>query len=95
MSHSHSLKAYEERVAEEEEDQGDQGKLMYANNESQSSRGGYNGDNRYRGRGGRYQNRGRGRGRYFAPRDASRVRCYRCDKLGHYVTDCPDLKLKL
>ena len=56
------LKAYEEHVAEEEEDQGDQGKLMYANNESQSSCGGYNGNNRYRGRGGRYQNRGRGRG---------------------------------
>ena len=21
--------------------------------------------------------------------------CYRCDKTGHYVYDCPDLKLKL
>ena len=96
------LKAYEERVAEEEEAQDDQGKLMYANLDLQSNRGtiepqtnrNFNGDNRYRGRGGRYQNRGRGRGRYYAPRDASRVTCYRCDKLGHYVTDRPDLKLK-
>lgn len=89
------LKAYEERVAEEEEVPEEQGKLMYANSDTQSNRGGFNGDSRYRGRGGRYQNRGRGRGRYYTPRDASRVTCYRCDKLGHYVTDCPDLKLKL
>lgn len=33
------LKAYEERVAEEEEEQKDQSKLMFANMESQSSRG--------------------------------------------------------
>lgn len=89
------LKAYEERVAEEEEVPEEHGKLMYANSDTQSNRGGFNGDNRYRGRGGRYQNRGRGRGRYYTPRDASRVTCYRCDKLGHYVMDCPDLKLKL
>ena len=89
------LKAYEERVAEEEEVQDDQGKLMYANQETQSNRG-FGNDYRGRGRGGRnYYNRGRGRGRYYTPRDPSKVTCYRCDKLGHYVTDCPDRLLKL
>ena len=28
-------------------------------------------------------------------RDASRITCFRCDKLGHFVAQCPDLKLKL
>ena len=52
------LKAYEERVAEEEEVQDDQGKLMYANQETQSNRG-FGNDYRGRGRGGRnYYNRG-------------------------------------
>ena len=43
------LKAYEERICEEEEDrQDDQSKMMYANMETQSNRD-YHGD--YRGRG--------------------------------------------
>lgn len=57
------LKAYEERIAEEEEEQpDDQNKLMYANSESrQSVQEGYRGN---RGRGGRsYWRGGRGRGR--------------------------------
>ena len=44
------LKAYEERVAEDEETSEEQRKFMYANSEQQSTRS-YNGNNRGRGRG--------------------------------------------
>lgn len=50
---------------------------------------------RGRGRGGRSYYRGRGRGRAYYERDASRITCFRCDKVGHFVAQCPDLKLKL
>lgn len=96
------LKAYEERVADDEEPKEDQSKLLYANNETPSNR---EKNNEYRGRGrGRGSNyRGRGRGRnngayngaYNGPRDASRITCFRCDKVGHYVYQCPDRLLKL
>ena len=93
------MKAYEERVREEDELQEEQNKLMYANSEPQTTQSNqdYNRENRYhRGRGrGRSYYRGRGRGRYYGDRDASKVVCYRCDKLGHYVTDCPDHILKV
>ncbi|XP_048611726.1 uncharacterized protein LOC125586006 [Brassica napus] len=58
------LKAYEERICEDEdENQDDQGKLMYANSESlNDNNGGYVGT-RGRGQGGRSAWRGRGRGR--------------------------------
>ena len=98
------LKAYEERVQDEDQ-QEDQGKLLYTNTDSQGQQEGYG---RGRGHGGRYNNRGRGRGRYNGGRsnwrqggdwtqgrDASKVVCYRCDKTGHYVYDFPDRLLKL
>lgn len=111
------LKAYEERIAEEEETEQDQGKLMYTNTEGQANqshggnrsssdqnnqdynnRGYYRDHNnesyRGRGRGGRSYYRGRGRGR-FSERDASRVTCFRCDKVGHFAAMCPDRLLKL
>jgi len=55
---------------------------------------------RYRGRGGK-GNRGRGRGRSNYQTDQeqtkekkekSKVICYRCDKLEHYASVCPDRK---
>lgn len=58
---------------------------------------------RNRGRGREFQ-RGRGRGRYGnrsqnsghdKERDANHITCYRCDKQGHYTSNCPDRLLKL
>ncbi|XP_010507360.1 PREDICTED: uncharacterized protein LOC104783956 isoform X2 [Camelina sativa] len=102
------LKVYEERVVEEEEestttDQG-QTKLLYANNDTQSSYSpvpvaapptrDYNSNYRGRSRGGRYY-RGRGRGGSYKARDLSEVTCFRCDKQGHFASRCPDRLLKL
>ena len=94
------LKAYEERIFEEEEEkQDDQGqsKLMYANTETQQYQERYE-LNRGRGRGGRFQYQRRGRGRYLYQKygnyrpniDLSKVVCYRCDKTDHYASSCPD-----
>ena len=96
------LKTYEERVAEEEDETQD--KLMYAaNTESQpasnSSNRDYNNNYRGRGRGGRFYNRGRGIGRYNDRYqdnfDMTKIMCFRCDKMGHFASVCPDRLLKL
>ncbi|XP_013601562.1 uncharacterized protein LOC106378214 [Brassica napus] len=84
------LKAYEERIRVIEDIEEDQSKLMYTNTEQQTTRD-YQDDYRgYRGRGRSYRGRGRGRGR-----DTSRITCFRCDKMGHYASTCPDRLLKL
>ena len=59
------LKAYEERICEEEDEHhdDDQDKLMYTSSNSESQQESY-GSNRGRGRGGRSGWRGRGRGRH-------------------------------
>lgn len=96
------LKAYEERINEkDEEQQDDQGKLMYVNTDSRQENFGSN-----RGRGGRSHWRGRGRRRfgynqnrsYRQVRDKEReamITCFRCDKQGHFAHSCPDRLLKL
>lgn len=95
------MKAFEERVKEEEETQETQSKLMYANSEAQptsnsSARVEFPNYQRGRGRGGRYYNHGRGRGRYNErSQDISKIVCFRCDKTGHYASTCPDRLLKL
>ena len=92
------LKAYEERIAEDEGEGSDENnKLMYAHSESQNTQSNrdYNGDYRNRGRGGRSYGRGRGRGRYYREFDMSKITCFRCDKNGHFASGCPDRLLKL
>ena len=102
------LKAYEERIAEEEEDHNDdQEKLMNGDASQENYAGSYSAG-RGRGRGGRSNWRGRGRGRngssFHNQREAykqrqngdiSHITCFSCDKQGHYASDCPDKKLKL
>ncbi|XP_024993120.1 uncharacterized protein LOC112526909 [Cynara cardunculus var. scolymus] len=100
------LKAYEKRTKDTDKafDSGE--KLLYAKTENSnrnqdSSRGKRHGANR----GGRGCGRGRGRGntQYHdnqgveqkkgnnkKKRDMSTIKCYRCDKYGHFVSRCPD-----
>ena len=94
------LKAFEERIKEETQDE-DQSKLMFVKNDTQG-RGSHN-NSRGRGRGRGYGGRGRGRGRSNGSdghnkggeasdktkKDYSKVRCWRCDKMGHFVSHCP------
>ncbi|KAL8137106.1 hypothetical protein V2J09_003107 [Rumex salicifolius] len=90
--------AYEERVADEDDEtQGEQDKLMYANLDNQSDQPtqdqtGFNGE---RGRSGQGRGRGRGRGRSNGTKDLSKIQCFKCDKFGHYASSCPDRLLKL
>ena len=92
------LKAYEERVTDEDEEiQREQEKLMYATSynqfdQSAQDQTGFNGG---RGRGGQWRDRRRDRGRSNGTKDLSKIQCFRCDKFGHYASNCPDRLLKL
>lgn len=96
------LKAYEERIGEEDEEQQvEQDKLMYVHSDSQGSYHESYGGNRGRGRSGRFNGRGRGRGRFNQVSykqekgGEAMITCFRCDKQGHYASNCPDRLLKL
>ncbi|XP_022014170.1 uncharacterized protein LOC110913657 [Helianthus annuus] len=101
------LKAYEERIKEEDNAYDNSGKLLFSKSESSSSRG--RDSSRGRGRGS-HSSRGRGCGRDNTQnrgqkeeyktrdngkqkdkkRDLSGIKCYRCDKYGHFVSRCQD-----
>ena len=46
-------------------------------------------------RGGRWSDRRSQRGRSKSRRDLSKIRCYRCEELGHLARDCPQLKNRM
>lgn len=66
---------------------------MYSNIDTHQPREYYDEYRGNRGRGGRFYG-GRGRGRYYGGRDTSRITCFRCDKMGHYASSCPDRLIK-
>ncbi|KAJ9552989.1 hypothetical protein OSB04_017034 [Centaurea solstitialis] len=100
------LKAYEEQTKETDKASESGEKLLYSkiensNRNQDSSHGRGRGANR----GGRGGGRGRGRGNaqnhdnrgdekkkgnHNEKRDMSTIKCYRCDKYGHFVSRCPD-----
>ncbi|WZZ61775.1 hypothetical protein YC2023_061882 [Brassica napus] len=81
------LKAYEERI-QEEDTQEPQGNLLYTDsNQSYNSRGRGRGWNRGRGNRGRWHNtQERGKGK----KDYSQITCCSCKKKGHFASDCPE-----
>ncbi|XP_048622934.1 uncharacterized protein LOC125592008 [Brassica napus] len=91
------LKAFEERIKEETQDE-DQSKLMFVKDDTQVS-GSHNnsrGRGRGRGYGGRVRRRGRSngsdghnKGGDKTKKDYFKVKCWRCDKMGHSVSHCP------
>ncbi|XP_076922505.1 uncharacterized protein LOC143584309 [Bidens hawaiensis] len=97
------LRAYKERIREEEIQGGDQSKLLFGKYDSSSHR--IFESNGGRGRGGRGRGRGRFNGQYQTPsteqgsssrgkvrvkKDRSKILCYRCDQFGHFAYGCPD-----
>ncbi|XP_076923304.1 uncharacterized protein LOC143585393 [Bidens hawaiensis] len=97
------LRAYEDRIREEEIQGGDQGKILFVKYDSSSHRSfEYNGG---QGRGGRGRGRGHFNGQYRTPsteqgsssrgkikvkNDRSKILCYQCDQFGHFASGCPD-----
>nr|ABW74585.1 pol polyprotein [Boechera divaricarpa] len=98
------LKAYEERVLDDEKQDETQGKLLFT--ESNGYQGSYDSSRgRGRGRGARGRGRGRGQGRFNShdgttnqwrqnqnkeKKDRSKLICFRCEKAGHFASSCPE-----
>ncbi|XP_052621419.1 uncharacterized protein LOC128127104 [Lactuca sativa] len=96
------LKAYEERI-KVEEIQPEQNQVLLANSDEKTKEkehrcehcgcGNSNREDYGRGRGGgRGSEKGRGDGR--VQRDKSHVKCYKCNEIGHYISECPMWKKK-
>ncbi|XP_013594604.1 PREDICTED: uncharacterized protein LOC106302691 [Brassica oleracea var. oleracea] len=71
------LKAFEERIKEENQDE-DQSKLMFVKNDAQGC--GSHNNSRGRGRGGEASDK--------TKKDYSKVKCWRFNKMGHFVSHC-------
>ncbi|KAM0068236.1 hypothetical protein Hdeb2414_s0002g00070841 [Helianthus debilis subsp. tardiflorus] len=99
------LKAYEERIKEEDNTYDNSGKLMISKSESSSScgrdsgrgrgshssRGGDRGQDNTQNRGQQENNKTRDNGKQKdKKRDLSGIKCYRYDKYGHFVSRCLD-----
>lgn len=95
------LKAYEERIFDEEdekhEDQSQNNKLMYTNADSQPYQERYESGREEVWVSGKRQRTLwlSAEWNYHQERDALRVTCFRCDKLGHFAQSFPDRLLKL
>ena len=85
------LKAYEERILDEETHE-PFGNLLYANSNKRTEK------SRGRGRGRGQGNTGRGRGRSNTrdiskeKKDYSNITCFKCDKKGQFASVCPEKK---
>ncbi|KAD4585100.1 hypothetical protein E3N88_22701 [Mikania micrantha] len=97
------LKAYEERI-KDEETQTEQNQLLFTRLDEKAAEKGHkcehcgcessNRDDFGPGQGrGRGSGRGRGVGEQV-PRNKSRIRCYKCGELGHYLSECPSWEEK-
>lgn len=86
------LKAYEERI-QEEDTQEPQGKLLYTDsNQSYNSRGRGRGWNRGRGNIGRGRGRSNTQERGKGKKDYSQIACYSCKKKSHFGSDFPEME---
>ena len=86
------LKAYEERI-QEEDTQKPQGNLLYTNsNQSYNSRGRGRGWNRGRGNIGRGRGRSNTQERGKGRKDYSQIACYSCKKKSHFGFDFPEME---
>ncbi|KAJ9551622.1 hypothetical protein OSB04_015667 [Centaurea solstitialis] len=102
------LKAYEERIRDDDSTN-DQGKLLLhkitntARNSDSGRGGGRSGRGRGRGGGRQFQNQNRASSssndetdtKSKTKKDRSKIQCYRCDKFGHFASQCPDRKARI